>query len=114
MYDACLTALLAGDYTVALSQYDNFATGPNLSDGFSLEGAGNFTAGFSSCTQAFFCDFSDTPVYTNRTNVWAYDVLNVPSRDEGPGPGVDVPEPAALSIFSLGLLALLLRRRKPA
>ena len=34
-YDSFLQVTLdAGSYTVAVSQYDNFAIGPNLSDGF--------------------------------------------------------------------------------
>ena len=37
------TVLPAGDYTVAITQFSNFANGPNLSDGFVHDGAGNFT-----------------------------------------------------------------------
>ncbi len=56
-----LTALPAGTYTVALSQYNNFAIGPNLSNGF--QGSG--TSGFV-----------DDDGFT-RTSAWAFDILNV-------------------------------------
>jgi len=53
--------LTPGNYTVAVSQYSNFAIGPTLADGF--EGSG--TSGFV-----------DDGGYT-RTSFWAFDVLNV-------------------------------------
>ena len=62
--------LAAGDYTVAVTQFDNFAIGPNLSDGFDQDGNGNFTAGNTECTQSNFCDVTGTPIFTNRTNLW--------------------------------------------
>jgi len=38
-YDSFLTTALApGNYTVALTQYDNFASGTDLSDGFLYDG----------------------------------------------------------------------------
>ena len=111
-YDTCFSAMLAaGDYTVAVTQFDSFAVGPNLSDGFDQDGNGNFTAINAECTQGSFCDVSETPTFTNRTNFWAYDILNVGAADQ-----VSVPEPAALGLFGLGLagLGLAARRGKSA
>ncbi len=48
-------ALGAGDYTAAVTQYDNFAIGPNLSDGFDQTGDPAFTSMFG-CTNGQFCD----------------------------------------------------------
>src|SRR5262245_31502110 len=53
-FDACLDfpvppALPAGDYTVALTQFDNFPLGLTLSDGFTHVGEPNFTIEFG-CT----------------------------------------------------------------
>ena len=43
-YDTYFTASLGpGTYTVSVMQYNNFANGPNLSNGFSQQGQGNFT-----------------------------------------------------------------------
>ncbi|MBX2863706.1 MAG: DVUA0089 family protein [Leptolyngbyaceae cyanobacterium MAG.088] len=72
-YDSLLEISLdAGDYTVALTQYDNFSNTTNLADGFSQTGNGNFTSDFVNCTtQSSFCDFTGDI----RTNFWAFDVL---------------------------------------
>ncbi len=54
--DAYLTASLAkGTYTVALSEFFNYPNGPNLSNGFSQTGTGNFTSSVcSGASGAFF------------------------------------------------------------
>ena len=65
-YDTLLEVELdPGNYTVAVSQYSNFAVGPTLSDGF--DGSG--TLNFEDSTGDF------------RTSFWAFDVLNVESAD---------------------------------
>jgi len=37
--------LMAGDYLLVLTQYDNTANGPSYPDGFTHDGEGNFTGG---------------------------------------------------------------------
>jgi hypothetical protein len=61
--------LAAGNYTVSVMQYDNFANGPNLSNGFRENGNTNFTARFG-CSQGFFCDVTGS----NRDGHWAFDM----------------------------------------
>jgi len=67
--------LAAGDYTVAISAFSNFALGPNLANGF--EGGGSFSG---------------------RTVNWAFDILNV----NGAALGGAVPEPATWAMLLLG------------
>jgi hypothetical protein len=88
-YDTFLQLLLApGAYRVSVAAYSNFANGPNLSNGF--EGGG---------------DFGD------RTNEWAFDILNVDTATQGV-----VPEPAswAMLIAGFGLTGAAMRRRRSA
>lgn len=73
-----LTQLLAGTYTVALSQVANFANGPTLGAGFL--GVGNL--GFD-----------------GRSSAWALDILGVDSP-------AALPEPATLALTLLGLVAV--------
>ena len=77
-------ALPAGVYTVALSQFANFANGPTLGDGFL--GTGNL-------------DFD------GRTSAWALDIL-------GPDSAASVPLPGTLALFMLGLAAAGVTRRR--
>lgn len=102
-FDALLeTNLGAGTYTVTLMQYNNFANGPNLSDGFEKAGQPNFTAVFG-CGAQMFCDSDGS----QRTGNWALDILNV----DAPAP---VPLPAAVPLFASGMAAfgLAARRRR--
>lgn len=99
------TTLGAGSYTVSIMQYDNFAVGPNLSDGFERTGQGNFTPDLSGgCGANAFCDVNEEA----RTSFWAFDILGV---DSGAQVGV-IPLPAAgwLLLTALGGLALARRR----
>ncbi|NRF70314.1 PEP-CTERM sorting domain-containing protein [Aquincola sp. S2] len=72
-----VTGLPSGTYTVALSQFANFAIGPTLGDGFL--GAGN--TGFD-----------------GRSAAWALDILGVDAA-------VSVPEPSSLALALLALAA---------
>jgi hypothetical protein len=85
-YDSLLEsfALPAGMYTVALSQFANFANGPTLGDGFL--GAGNFN-------------------FDGRTSAWALDILGADSAS--------VPLPGTLALLMLGLAAARVTRRRP-
>lgn len=108
-WDSFLLASLApGNYQVSVMQYDNFANGPNLSDGFLYDGAGNFTADFG-CGGVSFCDISGVAPFDQRNNRWAFDVLNVESSTVSA-----IPEPGtyAMLLGGLGLLGFASRRRK--
>jgi hypothetical protein len=103
---ACLDAfaqvfLPAGSYVLALTQSGNEPIG-SLSDGFTEQGQGNFTAN-GPCPA--FCD-----VFGNTDNGnWAVDILNVTSA----AAVAVTPEPSTcvLSIGGIALLLAALRRR---
>ena len=102
--------LSAGNYTVAVSQYDNFRVG-NLSDGFTYDGPGNenFTVVLSGCNATIFCDVADGV----RNGNWAFDILNVEDASTPETPSA-VPLPAGfpLLIGALGGLAIIRRKQK--
>lgn len=79
-YDSLLefTALAAGSYTVALSEFDNFANGPTLADGF----LGSNLSGFD-----------------GRSAAWALDIVGVDSVSA-------IPAPTSIALALLGLAAL--------
>jgi hypothetical protein len=90
-------ALGGGTYTLALTQYDNFALG-DLSAGFSRAGSGNFTPSLSgTCTATAFCD----SVGAARTGHWAVNVTAIPE-----------PSTVALMLGGLAAMTGLRRRRK--
>ena len=104
-HGACLDAsfhgsLSAGDYILALTVSGNAPNG-NLSDGFTEQGAGDFTA---SGTCSAFCDtFGNT-----GDGNWAVDISGADSASL-----VGTPEPVAfgLALSGLFLLALAVWRR---
>lgn len=111
-YDTFFTInLVAGNYTVAVMQYDNFSIGPNLSNGFVRSGQGNFTPAMvgASCSATQFCDVSGSNAFNERDSHWAFDILNV--ADAVPVDGV--PEPSTAALIGLGalLLGTVFRRR---
>lgn len=111
-WDTFFTAALApGNYTVSVMQYNNFAIGPNLANGFTRAGQGNFTPGFSGCpsNQNAFEDVSGD-AYCARDNHWAFDILNVEGATQTPA----VPEPAtwAMLILGFGAIGASLRARR--
>ncbi|OGU19173.1 MAG: hypothetical protein A2X85_03650 [Geobacteraceae bacterium GWF2_54_21] len=95
-YDTFLTSFLhAGTYTVAISQYDNFANGPYLSDGFVRDGVAN---------EWFREHYLDTSgLY--RDSHWAFDIENVQAASP-------VPEPSTLILLAAGLASLGYIRRR--
>jgi hypothetical protein len=100
-WDTFLMAnLAAGTYTVSVMQYDNFATGPNLSNGFDRSGQGNFTGPLTGHPGGSFWDVSDS----QRDNHWAFDILNVSQATTPPPTGV--PEPSTIALLLPGLAGL--------
>lgn len=108
-HDSGLTESLApGLYTVAVTQYDNFANGPTLSDGFTRQGQGNFTVAFNQPPNSFI-SFIDSSGF-QRTANFTLDIGNRPMSSP-------VPEASNTVSFGLlltlgGLAVVVARRRK--
>jgi hypothetical protein len=99
-FDAYLALVLAaGDYTLAVAQFDNLARGPALADGFERTGQASFTTGFG-CpdAQAAFNDVSGV-AGCGRSAAFAVEVAAL------------VPEPAS-ALLLVPALALAVRRRR--
>jgi hypothetical protein len=106
-FDAMLSQVLpAGSYTVALIQFNNFAVGPNLSNGFVETGNPSFTGLLGGCSNGQFCDTSGVSPFDNRSNEWALDILDVDAA-------VAIPEPGTLLLLGSGVAGFALFRRSP-
>jgi hypothetical protein len=92
----------AGDYTVALTQYDNLPLGPGLADGFLRTGDPDFTGDLFGPPGGGMFYESIPPTISQRTNVWALDISNVTAA------AAQVPEPAGWAAVASLLLAGLL------
>ncbi len=96
-FDSLLTVsgLAPGTYSVALTQFDNFANGLNLADGFIEDGNQNqnFTLKFSNGHPGYFWDYSGH----ERTGNWAMDIVTTSSSI--------IPEPSSLLLGGIGSLA---------
>jgi hypothetical protein len=115
-WDTYLNVTLApGTYSVSVMQYDNFAVGSNLSDGFTYPSSDtNFTSQW--CTADQFCDVVNRNPNSSlgaRDNHWAFDVLGVDTAVVVPRTS-ETPIPGALPLFAsgLGVIGLMARRRK--
>jgi hypothetical protein len=93
-FDSLLALSLdAGQYLVSLTEFDNFALGPALSDGFVESGQGNFTALFA-CGQPSFCDVTGSA----RTNKWALTISG-----EAVTAASTIPEPTTSALLMIAL-----------
>ncbi len=73
-----VSSLPSGTYTVALTQFANFANGPSLDDGFDSGGNSGFDG---------------------RTSAWALDILSVDTA-------ISIPAPGTLALAVLALAAV--------
>lgn len=70
------TNLAAGSYTVAITEFFNEPVGPNLSNGFTEQGQGNFTGPTCGTTGAFYQ--SDVAPCVERTGTFAVTFSSIP------------------------------------
>jgi hypothetical protein len=108
-------SLTAGSYIASVGQFNNFAVGTNLSQGFRYDSNPNFTFdnGSGGATQPLFNGVWDNN--DPRTADWEFHVLNVSQATSNTEP---VPEPASmlgiLAFGALGSTKLLKRKQKQA
>jgi len=96
-YDALITTELEpGNYFAALVQFDNYANGPTLADGFQGTDTRNF--------------LDDNGDY--RTGAWAFDLFNVTQAT--PIANAAVPEPSSFLLIGFGLMGIVLIRKNKA
>jgi hypothetical protein len=101
-----LGALAVGSYTVSVMQYNNFANGPALANGFAKDGAANiaFTHTLFGHPGGLFWDATDH----ERTANWAFDILGVQQATQNGVP--DGGSTVALLGLALSGLAMLRSR----
>ncbi|MFZ2448980.1 MAG: DVUA0089 family protein [Methylovulum miyakonense] len=97
--EAVITAnpLLAGDYILALTQFDNIRAGDFLSDGFA------YALGLTTFGVTPFTAYSG-----GGSGHWAVDISNVDAASASSS----VPAPATLTLTLIGLIGLCVRHRK--
>lgn len=101
-YDTFLAiSLPPGTYTVCIMQFNNFANGPNLSNGFVDTGRGNFTAASSGPLGATGPFWDAT--HHQRDSHWAFDILNVNQAQAIPKPAIKISAVGMINPNVLGL-----------
>lgn len=106
-WDAALaTDLVAGDYTLVLTQDGNYALGESLADGFQQDGLAHYTSLFAFGTEdGALCVNADA---TQRSCGWALAVDGIAAD----APSGEAPEPGTLALAGIALLALRGARRR--
>ena len=99
--------LTTGLYTVAITQYDNFANGASLFDGFSEQGNATFTSAFEVPGGTATAPFVDVDG-NQRTSAFTLNISNTPLPLITPEPS----QTAGLGLGVLGLAGLALKARK--
>jgi hypothetical protein len=93
--DSLLTVSLgAGQYLVSLTEFENFALGPTLADGFVESGHGNFTSALFGCGAPSFCDVTGAA----RTSEWALTISG-----QAVTAAATIPEPSTVALLIIGL-----------
>lgn len=95
----------AGIYTVSVMEFDNFANGPTLGDGFTRTGELDFTGALGGCSNGIFCDVSGVAPANNRNSTWAFDIDGV--NNAAVIPAAAAPEPSSLVLLGTGLVGVL-------
>lgn len=91
--------LIAGEtYFLVLSENDNLPLGNKFGDGFSEQGAGNFSSNFG-CPSGPFCDLD----VENRNGNWAVDITGVTSAVDTSSSSVPEPHTSWLLAGVAGL-----------
>jgi len=112
-YDSAVqwSAVAGEQYFIAITEFDNYAIGPTLADGFTRDGQGNFTADVPFNNPVPGGSFLLPDSATQRTNDWAVNFFSLDPTLQA----YAVPEPSS-GVLLLGgafLLAGLRKARKP-